>query len=61
MSLEKVGVTEYVFGGVFTGFVKTVHVQLSYETVDVSVPEELGENLILKFLDFLNGEFFAVG
>ncbi len=40
LSSEKEGVTKDVFAGVLTGLMEAVHVELSDEAVDVTVPEK---------------------
>lgn len=61
LSSEEVGMAEYVFAGVFAALVKTVHIELAYEGVNVSVAEVLGEDMILEVIDLFDGELTPVG
>jgi hypothetical protein len=56
---ERMG--EDVLGGILARLVKAVHVELSNEAVDVAVPEELGEDMLLELIYLLDGELAAVG
>jgi hypothetical protein len=55
----KVFIAENVFGEILSGFVETVHVELSDEGVDVAVSEVKGQNLLLEELYILDGELFS--
>jgi len=61
LSSEEERMAEYIFAGVFSALVEAVHVELPYEGVDISMSKELGEDLILKIIDFFDGEFPTVG
>ena len=52
---------ENIFTGVFTRLMEAIHVELSDETVDIPMSEELGKDVVLKIIDFLDGELTAVG
>jgi len=60
LSPEKEGVTEYVFAWIFAWLVKSIHVELSDEAVDVSVSKIFGEYLILKLIYLLDGKLTSV-
>ncbi len=57
---EEEGMAEDVFAGVFSTFVKAVHVELANERVDVAVSEVFGEDMILEVVDLLDGELASV-
>lgn len=61
LSTEEEGMAEDVFAGVLATLVKAVHVELSNEGVDVSVPKVFGEDMILKVVDLLDGKLASVG
>ena len=61
MPPQEVWVTEDVLAGVFATFVEAVHVELSYERVDISVPEVFGEDVVLEVIDSFDGKFPSVG
>lgn len=42
LSSQKEGVTEDIFAGILAGLMEAVHVELSDEAVNVSVPEIFG-------------------
>jgi len=48
---QKIGVAEYIFGGIFATLMETVHIELADEGVDVPVPEVLGKDVFLELLD----------
>lgn len=52
--------TENIFTGIFTRFMKTIHVQLSNKTIDISMSKEFRKNLSLKLIDLSNSEFPSV-
>ena len=61
LSFKEVWMTEDIFTGIFTAFVEAVHVELSYERVDISVPEVFGEDVVLEVIDLFDGELPPVG
>jgi hypothetical protein len=61
MPSEEIGMTKDVFAGVLTGLVESIHVELPDEAVDVPVPEEFGEDVVLKLINFLDGKLASVG
>ncbi len=40
---------------------EAIHVKLSNEAVDIPVPEEFGEDVILKLINFFDGKLASVG
>lgn len=60
MILEEVGVAKNIFGGFFSRLVKTIHVELPDETVDIFVSKIFGEDGLLELLDILDCEFLSV-
>lgn len=52
--------TENIFRGFFAALVEPIHVELADETVDVSVPEVLGEDSLLELLNVFDGKLFAI-
>ena len=61
VSSEEEGMAENIFTGIFTRLMEAVHVELSDETVDIPMSEELGKDVVLKLIDLLDGELTAVG
>lgn len=51
---------EDVLGGLFSGLVEAIHVELAYEAVDISVPEIFGEDGFFKLLNILYGKLFPI-
>jgi hypothetical protein len=45
---------------VMFGFMKSIHIQLSYKTVHFVVPEIFRKDYLLKFSNVLNGELCSV-
>ncbi len=39
MTLEEMGVAKYIFGGILAALMEAVHVELSNEAVDISMPK----------------------
>ncbi len=60
MSLEKKRMAKNIFGWFFARFMKSVHIELPYETINVSMSKIFGENGLLKFLNVFDGEFFSI-
>lgn len=58
--LDEVGMRKDVFGGLLSGLVEAVHVELPDEAVDISVPEVFGKDGLLKLLDISDRELFAI-
>lgn len=53
--------TKDIFAGIFTGLVEAIHIELSDEAVNVPVPKIFREDMILKLIDFFDGELTSVG
>jgi len=52
---------EGAFEIVMFNFVKPIHVQLSYKTIHLVMPEIFGQDELLKFGDVFDDELSAVG
>ena len=52
--------TENIFAGVFATFVETVHVELTYEGVDIAVAKVFGEDVVLEVIDLFDGELASI-
>ena len=61
MSPQKVRMAKYILGWFFTTLMETIHIELTNEAVDVTMPKILWKYVLLKFLDVLNGELFPIG
>ena len=51
---------EDVFAWVFATLMEAVHVELPNEGVDISVPEEFWEDVVLELIDLFDGELTPV-
>ena len=49
------------FGVILTGLMKPIHVELANEAVDFLVPEILGQDNLLKFVDIFDDKILAGG
>ena len=53
--------TEDVFGRFFPGLVKSIHVKLPNEAIDVPMTEIFRQDNFFKFINVLDGKFFSIG
>lgn len=60
-SFNETRVAEYTFGVVFARLVKSIHVELTYETIDFSVTEIARKNNLFEFIDILDDKILAWG
>lgn len=52
--------TEYIFTGIFSAFMESIHIELSNEGVDISVSEIFGEDVILEVIDLFDGKLTTI-
>jgi hypothetical protein len=58
---NKVGMAEHTSCILLSGFMEAVHIELPYETVDVAVPEVLGQHNLLEFINVFYHELGSIG
>ena len=61
VSPQKVRMAKYILGRLLATLMETIHIELPNKTVDVAMPKVLGKDILLKFLDVLNGKLFSIG
>ena len=61
LSFQEKGMTEDIFARVFATFVEAVHVELTYEGVDIAVAKVFGEDMVLEVIDLFDGELASIG
>lgn len=61
MPSEEERMAEYIFTGILTRFMESVHVELANEAIDVPMPKKFGKDMVLKLIDLLDGKLTAVG
>lgn len=61
LSPQEKGVTKDIFAGIFAGLMEAVHIELPDEAVNVPMPEIFREDMVLKLIDFFDGELTSVG
>lgn len=52
--------TKYIFGGLLSRFVESIHIQLTNKAVDVPMSKVFGQDNLLKLLNVFYGELFAI-
>lgn len=59
ISLEK-RMTKNVFAWLLPRFVKTIHVELSNEAINISMAEIVREDYLFEMINIFDEEFFAI-
>lgn len=52
--------TEYVLAWILAGFVKSIHIELPDETVDVTMSKELWQYMVLKLIYLFDGKLSSI-
>lgn len=61
LSPQEKGMTKDIFAGILAGLMEAIHIELPDEAVNVPVPKIFREDMILKLIDFFDGELASVG